>query len=101
MRHNAGNGPSASSLVELFPLSLSEYLPDDRCDSVSAHEMARQRVRQLINLIFSTADLGYMLVDMKPDNIVVDMSGPDPRVRLIDLDPDYVRDVYGHRQPGV
>ena len=30
---------------------------------------------------------------MKPDNIVVDMSGPDPRVRLIDLDPDYVRDV--------
>jgi hypothetical protein len=30
---------------------------------------------------------------MKPDNIVVDMSGPDPRVRLIDLDPNYVRDV--------
>ena len=34
-----------------------------------------------------------VLVDMKPDNIVVDMSGPDPRVRLIDLDPNYVRDV--------
>ena len=89
MRHNAGNGPSASSLVELFQLNLSECLRDDRYDSVSAHEMARQ----LINLIFSTADLGYMLVDMKPDNIVVDMSGPDPRVRLIDLDPNYVRDV--------
>ena len=34
-----------------------------------------------------------VLVDTKPDNIVVDMSGPDPRVRLIDLDPNYVRDV--------
>ena len=34
-----------------------------------------------------------VLVDMKPDNIVVDMSGPDPRVRVIDLDPNYVRDV--------
>ena len=93
VRHNACNGPSASSLVEPFQLNLLEYLRDDRYDSVSAHEMARQLARQLINLIFSTADLGYMLVDMKPDNIVVDMSGPDPRVRLIDLDPNYVRDV--------
>ena len=101
MRHNAGNGPSGSSLVELFPLSVSDYVRRDRYDSVTAHEMARQLARQLINLIFSTAELGYMLVDVKPDNIVIDMSGPDPRVRLIDLDPDYVRDVYGHRRPGV
>ena len=101
VRHNAGNGPSGPSLLELFPLNLSDDLRRDRYDSVTAHEMARQLARQLINLIFSTADLGYMLVDMKPDNIVVDMSGPDPRVRLIDLHPDYVRDVYGHRQLGV
>jgi hypothetical protein len=73
-----------TTLPERFEMSLTQFL--------QSKIPARECCQQLESLCLGAAALGYCHMDIKFGNVVVD---PHPlRLRLIDFDPVYVRDIH-------